>query len=230
MDSPSLHFGYLKLLSIPTPNRDSDLISFSSLIPFSSLTFFRSLSAIFQITHSQHSQRIMPATNPPANIDSNTLFFWQAGHQETGFLSQWYPEFFVDSEGHRFRYAETYMMYQKALLFGDTKVAKEILECTSPRQVKDLGRQVHGFDEKKWKKYRESIVYKANLLKFEQNKHLRSLLLATGERRLVEASPFDKVWGIGFTEDQAERNRDRWGSNLLGKQLMKVRKKLGEGQ
>jgi len=170
----------------------------------------------------------MSATNiTTIHIDSNdTVYFWQVGQKETGFLSQWYSAPFVDPEGHQFQYAEIYMMYRKALLFGDTEIAKEIMQCTKPREVKALGRKVKGFDEKIWKKRRESIVYKANLLKFEQNEQIRSQLLATGERPLVEASPFDDVWGIGFTADQAERNRARWGLNLLGKQLQKVRKKL----
>lgn len=51
-------------------------------------------------------------------------------------------------------------------------------------------------------------------------------LLATGERELVEASPMDRVWGIGYGEKKAGLNRHRWGKNLLGKALMDVREQL----
>ena len=80
-------------------------------------------------------------------------------------------------------------MYRKALLFEDKDIAKQILQCRNPRQVKSLGRSVKGFDESKWKKYREIIVYQANLLKFTQNQELSDRLLATGDSELVEASP-----------------------------------------
>jgi ribA/ribD-fused uncharacterized protein len=54
------------------------------------------------------------------------------------------------------------------------------------------------------------------------------LLLATGEREIVEASPQDRIWGVGFKESEAERNRYRWGENLLGRVLMDVRGRLRE--
>lgn len=77
-----------------------------------------------------------------------------------------------------------------------------------------------------------AIVTQGNVLKFtvsEDAETLRALLLATGERELVEAAPRDRVWGIGFGESEAEGNRGRWGQNLLGKVLMEVRARLREG-
>jgi ribA/ribD-fused uncharacterized protein len=75
------------------------------------------------------------------------------------------------------------------------------------------------------------IVVQGNMYKFtiaEDAESLRGWLLKTGDRKLVEASPFDRVWGVGFTEKNAGANRQRWGQNLLGKALMVVRTRLEE--
>lgn len=56
---------------------------------------------------------------------------------------------------------------------------------------------------------------------------LKSLLLDTGERELVEASRFDQVWGIGFDAQQALAvPREKWGQNLLGVALMNLRDRI----
>lgn len=74
-----------------------------------------------------------------------------------------------------------------------------------------------------------AIVTEGNYLKFTASEHaeiLKKELLETGERELVEASPFDRIWGIGFKEADAERNRHKWGQNLLGKAVKDVRERL----
>jgi ribA/ribD-fused uncharacterized protein len=160
------------------------------------------------------------------------LFFW--GHRPqpdgrvgSGCLSQWWPaDFTVD--GVRFRTAEHYMMWRKALLFGDTVMAERILAAAHPRDVKMLGRGVAGFDDRKWVTERFEIVVTGSLAKFGQSDELRSWLLGTGERVLVEASPTDRVWGIGLAaSDQRASNPARWrGLNLLGFALMRAREQL----
>lgn len=73
------------------------------------------------------------------------------------------------------------------------------------------------------------IVVQGNMHKFTVSEEAESLskwLLATGDRELVEASPMDRIWGVGFTERDAGVNRHRWGQNLLGKALMEVRRRL----
>ena len=134
------------------------------------------------------------------------------------------------------------MMYQKALLFSDPDVAAKILLASHPREVKYLGRQVHNFSEPLWHAHREAIVRKGSLLKFtrpvdredgwwvgQEGQDLKAMLLGTGERELVEASPMDRIWGIGFGEAKAGTvGRQKWGLNLLGKALMVVRGELRE--
>jgi ribA/ribD-fused uncharacterized protein len=143
------------------------------------------------------------------------VFFYQ------GFLSQWYPSVFREGE-LKFENCEQYMMYHKAQLFGDEKRAKLIMKNGEPKRVKRLGRQVEGFDEKIWTEHREVIVYRGNLLKFSQVPELKALLLVYENPIFVEASPTDRIWGIGFSTAKAMDNIKFWGQNLLGKAITKV--------
>ncbi|KAF4457062.1 hypothetical protein FALBO_15274 [Fusarium albosuccineum] len=187
---------------------------------------------------------------------SDPVYFWRETDPETGYLSQWYYCPFRDDEDEKKTYktAEHYMMHHKALLFNDEKVGLEILRASHPRDVKSLGRKVHNFDEKIWNAHRREIVRRGNLLKFTRavseegfqkgtpakskkaakrkyepiEGSLREMLLSTGDREIVEASPFDRIWGIGFKAADAEAARESWGQNLLGLELMEVRKMLRE--
>jgi len=123
----------------------------------------------------------------------------------------------------------------KAALFSDTATLGLILEentrhNTNPKDIKALGSKVSPFDEKTWVEHREDIVYLGNLFKFGQDEGLKKTLLETGSLILVEASPFDRIWGIGFQEDEAMRVEERWGLNLLGKALMRVREELAKNE
>ena len=160
------------------------------------------------------------------------VFFW--GHRPqrdgsigTGCLSQWWPSAFT-VEGVRFATAEHYMMWRKALLFGDEESAVRIVAASHPRQAKMLGRRVRGFDEQTWADERRAIVREASLAKFGQRPELRDFLLGTGERILVEASPTDRIWGIGLAAtDERTTDPARWrGLNLLGFALMEARAQL----
>ena len=151
-------------------------------------------------------------------------FFWQTGSP----FSQWTPSRY-ECNDYEYSCAEQGMMHSKALLFGDEVTAQEIMDATSPRTMKQLGQtKVRNFEEKKWKKNRERIVYEQNVAKFSQNEHLLWALMNTRDRILVEASPSDKIWGIGLHErDAVQVPANRWkGLNLLGKTLMRVRDTL----
>jgi len=155
------------------------------------------------------------------------VFFWkpeQANAVGPGCLSQWQSAPFT-LEGVRYFSAEQYMMAEKARLFGDEAAHRAILAASSPTQIKRLGREVRGFTQSEWDNERERIVYQGNVAKFSQNDALRSFLLNTGDKVLVEASPHDRVWGIGLSEqEKAARNPLLWkGKNLLGFILMRVR-------
>lgn len=159
------------------------------------------------------------------------VFFW--GHQEKAgqvtksCFSQWYDSKF-EVDGNEFITAEHYMMYHKAKLFGDYRACKKILLAGNPGEAKAIGREVLGFKQDLWDEKRLEIVVNANLAKFSQNSKLKEFLLNTGNRVIVEASPVDKVWGIGLAQDNpASENPNTWrGLNLLGFALMEVREQL----
>jgi ribA/ribD-fused uncharacterized protein len=160
------------------------------------------------------------------------LFFWghtPARRGEVGkeCLSQWYPARF-EVDGLSFPTAEHYMMYRKALLFGDGETAERIRLAPEPGAVKALGRSVRGFVEATWSEQRFAIVTEGNYAKFSQSAERREFLLNTKERVLVEASPVDRVWGIGLAADHehAEYPPNWPGLNLLGFALMDVRERL----
>lgn len=160
------------------------------------------------------------------------LFFWGHNPASDGSitkscLSQWWDCSF-EIDGVIYRTAEQYMMSQKALLFGDTEINKEIMKAKHPKQIKALGREVSGFNEDIWNDNCCDIVIRGNYGKFSQNEDLKNFLLNTNERVLVEASPYDRIWGIGMAEDDPRcENPDRWnGTNYLGFCLMEVRDML----
>ncbi|MFC0626579.1 NADAR family protein [Kribbella deserti] len=142
-------------------------------------------------------------------------------------LSQWWrAPFTVD--GLVYPTAEHWMMAAKARLFGDAEAETKILAAGHPREAKDLGRTVRGFDRERWLEHRVPIVAEGNLHKFGQHHDLRAFLRGTGDRILVEASPVDLIWGIGHAADQpGASDPTQWrGLNLLGFALMAVRDRL----
>jgi ribA/ribD-fused uncharacterized protein len=160
------------------------------------------------------------------------VFFWgdtprRDGGIDNSCLSQWYSApFLVD--GVRYATAEHWMMAGKARLFGDTAAEAAVIAAGHPQQAKAIGREVRGFDTEVWNRHRFELVVDGNVQKFGQNEALKSYLLGTGSRVLVEASPVDRIWGIGLaaTDDRAEHPAQWRGLNLLGFALMQARQKL----
>ena len=159
------------------------------------------------------------------------LYFW--GHQppasgvSKSCFSQWYLSPF-NVNGIEYQTAEHFMMAEKARLFNDEASAKKAIAAKNPGEAKKAGRNVKHFDESIWLKHRFSIVVSANHYKFSQDGALKDYLLSTGKRVLVEASPVDKIWGIGLAADnEACQNPNLWkGLNLLGFALMEARNLL----
>jgi ribA/ribD-fused uncharacterized protein len=153
-------------------------------------------------------------------------FFWN------GPFSQWYSSrfdlgtsFFTPKF---FTCAEQAMMYSKAILFKDYTTAKSIMKTHDPSVQKKLGRGVLNFDPATWDQHKYKLVYQANYAKFTQNPSLLRALLDTKGTTLVEASPYDRIWGIGLSEvDPRALDRSQWrGENLLGKILTDLRENL----
>ncbi len=163
------------------------------------------------------------------------LFFWghrpqRGGGLGPGCLSQWWPAVFT-VDGYQFATAEHYMMWRKAMLFGDGEIAEQILTAVHPHRAKALGRQVRGFDQQLWEQRRLDIVVDGSVAKLAHHEPLREYLLGTGDRVLVEASPTDRAWGIGLAaSDERAADPGAWrGLNLLGFALMRARQILDHG-
>lgn len=153
------------------------------------------------------------------------VFFWG------GTFSQWCPsEFTID--GVKYNCCEQYMMAKKALLFNDNEAYEKIMSTKNPKEQKAFGRKVKGFDKNKWDAVCREIVYEANYAKFTQNAVLKSDLLRSGDREIVEASPEDTIWGIGMHESHPDiLDKSKWrGTNWLGEAIMKVRETLDKEQ
>ncbi|MFG3126133.1 NADAR family protein [Streptomyces tendae] len=145
-------------------------------------------------------------------------------------LSQWWPSPFT-VDGVEYATAEHWMMAGKARLFADAEAERRVLAAAHPAGAKKAGRLVRGFDEAVWERERFRIVVQGSVHKFASDPALRAFLLGTGGRVLVEASPVDRVWGIGLAaDDEAAQDPERWrGPNLLGFALMAARERLRAG-
>jgi ribA/ribD-fused uncharacterized protein len=160
------------------------------------------------------------------------LHFWghrprSDGRVGVSCLSQWWPSPFV-VDGLTYATAEHWMMAAKARLFKDEEAERRVLAAGHPSQAKNAGRLVRGFDEETWQRERFALVVEGSVHKFTAHEDLREFLLNTGDRVLVEASPVDRVWGIGLAaDDEAASTPERWrGPNLLGFALMEARDRL----
>ena len=133
--------------------------------------------------------------------------------------------------GQTYRHAEAFMMAEKARLFGDEETRRAVLLADHPDEAKRLGRSVRGFDENIWATARHDIVLRASLAKFEQNEALGRHLRSTSPAVIVEASPYDRIWGVGLSAgDGGVDTPSQWrGLNLLGFALTHTRKLLASG-
>ncbi|GGS88253.1 hypothetical protein GCM10010206_58730 [Streptomyces cinerochromogenes] len=160
------------------------------------------------------------------------LHFW--GHRPrpdgrvgASCLSQWWPAPFT-VDGVEYATAEHWMMAGKARLFGDAEAERQVLAAEHPAAAKKAGRLVRDFDETVWERERYRLVVEGSVHKFAAHDDLGLFLLNTGDRVLVEASPLDRIWGIGLAaNDEAASDPERWrGLNLLGFALMEARERL----
>lgn len=144
-------------------------------------------------------------------------------------LSQWYDCRF-EADGVQYHTTEQYMMAQKAVLFCDMETYAKIMAADDPKDYKELGREVRFFDAAAWDHAKYPIVLRGNLAKFGQNPELWAYLDGTGDSVLVEASPYDGIWGVKLPMDDPRiGDPNQWnGENLLGFALMETRDILRE--
>lgn len=149
-------------------------------------------------------------------------------YSPSNLFSNWYPSKY-NLNGNTFLCVEQGFMYEKALLFGDTTIANQILVTPyDPKTSKALGRKVSNFNETLWSQHREDCMLKHLRARISQDSALEKALLETGDKTIVEASPFDRIWGIGLeSKNPLSDNPSTWrGLNLLGKAYMQVREEI----
>jgi len=159
-------------------------------------------------------------TSPGIFESDGFVFFWG------GPFSNWHKGEF-EFEGVVFNCAEQAMMYHKAKLFGDESAMRKIMFFKNPKDQKAVGRSVFGYDDEVWDFERYQIVCRILYAKFTQHPELAKLLHSTGTKTIVEASPYDTIWGIGLGISDADIHCQlKWkGQNLLGKALMEIRRR-----
>jgi ribA/ribD-fused uncharacterized protein len=154
-------------------------------------------------------------------VTDTHIYFWGS------FLSNWIPkDLNIRFENHRFYNSEQLFMYHKAMFFNDPNSASNIIQYgMDPKTAKDLGRTVKNYKEELWKEHRERFMYSAVWHKFNSDPKLLKQLLNTGNKILVEGTPFDPIWGvmIKWDDDRILDEKNWKGQNLLGKVLMRVR-------
>ena len=147
--------------------------------------------------------------------------------EENGYLSNWYLSDFTVGD-LKYTSMEQYMMYQKAVVFGDNEIAKQILATDDVAYIKELGRKVSGYRDNVWNGVRQIIVYEGLMAKYSQNPELGEKLKATGNAILAEAAVNDRIWGIGLSmKDPKRLEPKQWnGQNLMGYATMLVRERI----
>ena len=161
-------------------------------------------------------------------VTDKHVFFWG------DFPSNWYPcHFIVERDGKELEFfnSEQYFMYEKAMTFDDTTIAMKILlEGSNPKKAKTLGRMVKNYDDDVWNEKRYQVMVDANMYKYSQSEELKEMLLNEefNGKKFVEASPIDRIWGVGLGEHNplVDDEKNWKGQNLLGKVLNEVRDKL----
>ncbi|XP_077981733.1 protein irg-1-like [Glandiceps talaboti] len=210
----------MKLLTLTLQHRTCGLVT--ACICFSTCVFWSSNCK------STTSMRTKTAKAKSSSSVQNTksekyTFFWKIQSP----FSQWFPANFT-VDGITYSCAEQYMMHQKAVMFGDREMAKKIMKTNKPKAMKAFGRKVQNFEVQTWNERCKDVVKKANMAKFSQNSELKAKLFATVGTTLVEASPRDRIWGIGLgaANPKAQRKATWRGKNLLGYILTDVRDEL----
>lgn len=148
-------------------------------------------------------------------------------NEDNGIYSNWYLSNFTMGN-IKFSSMEQYMMYQKAIHFGDNTIADKILATKDVSCIKEYGRQVGNYNDTVWNGIRQIVVFNGLIAKFTQNDDLKQKLLSTGDLVLAECAVHDTIWGIGLSMTDPNRFEiTKWhGQNLLGFTLMMVREKL----
>lgn len=176
------------------------------------------------------AKRTIKAKVPKEDLPEIVFFFsGNPALDENKFLSNMYDAP-MQIDGVSFPTVEHYFQWSKAKMFGDTDMESKILKTPSPKSVKSYGKKVKDFKKEEWEEKKDNIMRIALKAKFTQHPELRKKLAETGTKRLGEANPRDKYWGIGTSSDTSKAvDPSKWpGKNVMGKLLEELRTELKE--
>jgi len=166
-----------------------------------------------------------PALAPEPALSPEPILFFTSKNLKYGYLSNFFNIEMYEG-GLEFSCTEQYFMYYKCVTFDPTNnlLLEKILNEKTPYKIKQYGRQVKNYNDKVWNEKRYSIMLNALRLKFTQNDVIKAKLISTKPKTLYEASPYDSIWGIGLSVQEAMyTDPSQYGINLLGQALMQVR-------
>ena len=210
------------------PKKEAWEVALSAVSDFQKANENYSLDVIFAVLDDniyELGQSVLSGIK--CNSAANSVVRFHLITEPNAYLSNWFIRDFVIN-GKKYCCVEQYMMEQKALIFGDSEIAAQIMQTSDQSTIKALGRQVKNFNSKIWNGMKQLIVYKAVLAKFSQNFDLAEQLISTGNAPLAECAINDKVWGIGLgMDDNNVDDINAWnGEKLLGFVLQAVRDEL----
>ena len=146
-------------------------------------------------------------------MEHNYYFFARSDHP----CSNWYA-----INGDQANTSEKWFMMQKAMLFGDMTTLDILKHCGNPKRAKQLGRQVKRFSDDVWKQARFDCMYVTLVRKYYECPEFNQIINENRNKTFVEAAPWDRIWGIGYSAEKALDNKNDWGENLLGKAINKL--------
>jgi ribA/ribD-fused uncharacterized protein len=117
-------------------------------------------------------------------------------------------------DGHEWKTVEHYFQAQK---FPDTPLYLQIRDASAPMEAKVLGNSREYPIRADWEEVKDELMVHAVYHKFLAHRHIREVLLSTGDEPIEEAARNDGYWGTG---------QDGMGRNQLGKTLVLVRERL----
>lgn len=154
-------------------------------------------------------------------VENDYVFFW--GDKP---FSNFTPCPNLNYLGINWKSTEQAFMWIKAVEFKDYKTAQKIRDAKTPQEAKRLGRQVKPFDAEHWSKVSYRHMRQLVDIKFRTNPEFMKVLLSPvfEGKKFVEASPYDKIWGIGYSAENALKvYQSQWGENKLGNILTALR-------
>jgi ribA/ribD-fused uncharacterized protein len=163
-----------------------------------------------------------------AVMDSENILCFYREKDPYGELSNWIKSPFMYA-GMNFESVLQFLMFHKVMLFGQRRLAHQIMSLTDPTEIKKIGNaKFDGYSDMQWDVTCEGIISRGLIAKFSQNQDMCRVLLGTGNRIIAFATPLDEMWGTGIAINNPEAcNVFKWtGKNRLGKVLMQTRELL----